>query len=172
MTRLILFYLVLSGSMGVSWAQRNLPPEQVLQNKAPDARMLFGADLLSAGADALRMGRYDDGIRLTLRGLEKGSISSRTRAAAHSNLCAAYAAKREPDIAIEHCTLSIEILDEDWHPWSNRAYAYWLKGMYPDAQRDLEAAIAINPDARQVFQIRGMLNEKVLRPNVESTDHQ
>lgn len=172
MKSLILFCLVLSGSIGVSWAQRSLDPVKPLANQAPDSRMLFGGSLLSLGAEELRSGNYEEGIRITLMGLEERGVPDAKRAAAHSNLCAAYAARKEPDVAIEHCTLSLDIDDANWHAWSNRSYAYWLKGMYSAATTDLEAAIAINPDARQVFQIRGMLNEATLRPRVEVEDHQ
>jgi tetratricopeptide (TPR) repeat protein len=172
MKPLMLFCLVLSSSTGTSWAQRTLDPAKVLANQAPESRTLFGGGLLPAGANELRMGNYDEGIKLTLMGLEERGISDKNKAAAHANLCAAYAAKQEPDVAIEHCTLSLEISGANWQAWSNRSYAYWLKGMYPAAMKDLEVAIAMNPDARQIFQIRGMLNEAVLLPRVEVQDHQ
>lgn len=172
MKHLMLFCFAVSSSVGVGWAQRTIGPDKTLANQAPESRTLFGSSLLSLGADELRLANYDEGIRLTLMGLEERGVPDAKRAAAHSNLCAAYAAKREPDVAIEHCTLSLEINDENWHAWSNRSYAYWLKKMYSAATTDLEAAVAINPDARQVAQIRGMLNEVTLMPRVEVQDHQ
>jgi hypothetical protein len=44
--------------------------------------------------------------------------------------------------------------------------------MYSEATFDLDAAAAINPDARQVEQLRGMINERGLRPRVIMEDHQ
>jgi len=174
MGRLILICLVIATSTDVGWAQRSHDPNEALMNRSPDSRMVFGAgaSLLAAGSEALRYGRYDDGIRLTLMGLEQPGVSDANRAAGLSNLCAAHAAKKEADVAIEYCTDSLEIDSGNWRAWSNRSYAYWLKEMYPDATKDLEAAMAINPNARQVFQIRGMLNEAGLRPRVIVEDHQ
>ena len=158
--------LILSISSGAAIAQ--------LEGRQPDSRIVLGGgnELLSAGAEAIRYGRYDDGIRLTLMGLERPGTTDTIRAAALSNLCAAHAGKNEPDQAIRYCGESIEINQRNWRAWSNRSYAYWLKGMYAEANVDLEAAMAINPGARQVFQIRGMLNEAGLRPNVIMEDHQ
>jgi len=147
---------------GSAWAQ----PERIVDN-----RTVLGADeYLSAGAEAIRAGRYDDGIRLTEIGLGR-SPRPGDRAAALSNLCAAHAAKGEPDRAIEHCTESIAINPRNWRAYSNRSYAYYLKGMYRDAREDLQAAIAINPEARQIAVIQGMINEEVLRPRVIMEDH-
>ena len=145
-----------------------------MQNRQANSSTVFGAgnELLAAGAEAIRYGRYDDGIRLTLMGLDRPGNSEHTRAAALSNLCAAHAGKNEPDQAIRYCGESIELNEHNWRAWSNRSYAYWLKGMYDEATVDLETAMGINPSARQIFQIRGMLNEAGLRPHVIMEDHQ
>ena len=145
-----------------------------LQNKTSDTRSVFGSinELLAAGADAIRFGRYDEGIQLTLLGLERRDTSDRNRAAGLSNLCAAFAAKNSPDDAINYCTQSIEINDTNWQAWSNRSYAYWLKAMYDLAASDLNRAMEINDQARQLSQIRGMLNESGLRPRIIMEDRQ
>ena len=147
---------------------------RALPSRQPNSSTVFGGgnELLNAGAEAIRYGRYDDGIRLTLMGLDRPGTSDHTRAAALSNLCAAHAGKNEPDQAIEYCGQSLELNEHNWRAWSNRSYAYWLKGMLDEATVDLEAAMAINPGARQIFQIRGMLNEAGLRPHVIMEDHQ
>ena len=46
--------------------------------------------LLTDGARAMEAGRFDEGVRLTLAGLELPSKPS-DAAAGHSNICAAYA---------------------------------------------------------------------------------
>jgi len=145
-----------------------------LENATPDNRTVIGGgnDLLAAGADAIRAGQYDEGIRLTNLGLERRENPAADRAAALSNLCAAYAAKRMPDRAIELCTESIAVSEHNWRAFSNRSYAYWLKGMYAEATVDLDAAAAISPNARQVEQIRAMINEAGLRPRVTLEEHQ
>ena len=58
-------------------------------------------------------------------------------------------------------------------PYS-RAYSgrVYLKGRYRLADADLKKAIAINPNARQMATIRGMLNERTLQPSVILEEHQ
>lgn len=155
-------------------AQPSAERMRTLENRQADNRTVVGSGnpLLSAGAEAIRFGRFDDGIRLTLLGLERELMSSTTRAAALSNLCAAHAGKNQPNEAIVYCTESISVHATNWRAFSNRSYAYWLKGMYENAEEDLEAAVAINPNSREVFVIRGMLNEAGLRPRIIMEDHQ
>jgi hypothetical protein len=60
---------------------------------------------------------------------------------------------------------------EELAAYSNRSYAFYLKGMYAQAHSDLEMAASTSPNARQVEQIRGMINERNLRPSVIMEDH-
>lgn len=161
MGRVFLSSLALSVFALSSWAQT-------------ENRTVLGQanEFLAAGAEAIRAGRYDDGIRLTVIGLQNYSSTPFERAAALANLCAAHAANGDPDDAIEHCNESIQLNGRNWRAYSNRSYAYYLKGMYSEATYDLEAAAAIAPDARQVQQIRGMINERSLRPRVTMEDRQ
>jgi tetratricopeptide (TPR) repeat protein len=153
------------GLANLCWAQ---DPQQT-----PDSRTVLGGgnEYLSAGADAIRAGSYEDGIRLTGLGLQRSS-SLGDRAAGLSNLCAAYAAKGDPDNAIRYCTESLALNGSNWRAFSNRAYAYLLKRMYTQASADLDAASEISPNARQVQQIRGMINERSLQPSVTVEEHQ
>lgn len=139
-----------------------------------DNRIVLGEGnpLLLAGAQALRFGEYDEGIRLTRLGLERAGTTDHDRAAGLSNLCAAHAAKHEPDTAIEYCNQSLALNAHNWHAYSNRSFAYWLKGMYSEATFDLDTAAALAPNARQVKQIRGLINEATLTPRVTTEDHQ
>jgi tetratricopeptide (TPR) repeat protein len=138
-----------------------------------DNRSIIGAgnEFLSAGSFAIRMGQYDEGIRLTNLGLTRYQPSPSDRASALSNLCAAHAAKNEPDIAIPICEESLRLDSHNWRAYSNRAYAYFLKGMLSQATFDLESAAEIQPEAKQVLQLRGMINEVGLRPRVIMEDH-
>lgn len=147
---------------GTVWAQ------------AADNRSIIGAgnEFLSAGSFAIRIGQYDEGIRLTLLGLTRYQPNREDRAAALSNLCAAHAAKGEPDIAIPFCDESIDMNARNWRAYSNLSYAYFLKGMLTEATDSLMLAADISPDAKQVVQIRGMINEVGLRPRVIMEDHQ
>lgn len=154
----------------ICWAQQPQPNSE-LQSQ-PDSRTVLGGnnEYLSAGADAIRGGSYEDGIRLTALGLNR-TATPRDRAAGLSNLCAAHAAKGEPDLAIRYCSESLTLNEANWRAYSNRSYAYYLKGQYAQAVEDLEAAAAISPNARQVLQIRGMINERSLQPSVTMEEH-
>jgi tetratricopeptide (TPR) repeat protein len=156
--------------LGPALGQRSEVPE--LTQQQPDSRTVLGVDneYLAAGAEAIRIKEYDEGIRLTKLGLERPA-SPRDRAAALSNLCAAHAAKNEPDIAVGYCTESLAINDQNWRAYSNRAYAYYLKRMFAEADVDLDMALSLNPSAKQMPQIRGMMNERRLRGRVTMEEH-
>jgi tetratricopeptide (TPR) repeat protein len=161
MSRSLLIGLLWLVAPSVGWVQ-------------PDSRTILGAgnEFLSAGSFAIRVGQYDEGIRLTELGLKRYHPSIADRSAAYSNLCAAWAAKGEPDTAIPLCDESLELSSNNWRAYNNRSYAYYLKGMYAEATFDLDSAAAINPKARQVSQLRGMINERGLEPRVIMEDHQ
>jgi tetratricopeptide (TPR) repeat protein len=156
--------------LGPALGQRPGVPE--LTQNQPDSRTVIGVanEYLAAGAEAIRVKQYDEGIRLTKLGLDRPA-SPRDRSAALSNLCAAHAAKNEPDLAIGYCTESLGINDANWRAYSNRAYAYYLKRMFDEADSDLDVALSINPSAKQMPQIRGMMNERRLRGRVTTEDH-
>ena len=171
MTRLLILGFSAYLAVSSSWGQ---PPDvPKLTQKQADSRTVIGVgnEYLSAGAEAIRARQYDDGIRLTELGLQRAA-SPQDKAAGLSNLCAAHAARGEPDRAITRCTESIAINDGNWRAYSNRSYAYYLKGLYAQADSDLALAIGINPIARQVAQLRGMINERTLRPSVTMEEHQ
>jgi tetratricopeptide (TPR) repeat protein len=136
-----------------------------------ESRLVIGTnEYLAEGAEQIRMRQYDEGIRLTSLGLAQAA-SVNERAAALSNLCAAYAAKGNADQAIDYCTQSIALREDNWRAYSNRSYAYYLKGLYHEAHADLEIAASINPAAPTIDKIRGMINEKNLRPSITMEDH-
>lgn len=150
---------------GLSHAQTGESP--------PGSRTVFGDgnSLLAAGANAILFGKYDEGIRLTRLGLRKSGTPPLERAAALSNLCAALAAKRQPDQAIQYCNKALTLDSRNWRAYSNRSYAYWLKGMYSQAVFDVDAAAALAPNAAPVRKIREMINESRLKPHVVVEEH-
>jgi tetratricopeptide (TPR) repeat protein len=151
-------------------SERRSVPDSMLSG----SRTVIGTDnsFLSLGSQAMLAGRWEEGIRFTLLGLEKAGMNDRMRSGGLSNLCAGYAALNDSTQAIDYCTQSIELNEQNWRAWSNRSYAYWLKGQYELAGADLERATSINDRARQLFRIRGMLNEAGLKPRVVMEDRQ
>jgi tetratricopeptide (TPR) repeat protein len=170
MVRILLCGFTSCLTVGAALGQSGV--REITQEQA-DSRTVLGVanEYLAAGAEAIRSGQYDDGIRLTKLGLNRPA-SPRDRAAALSNLCAAHAAKNEPDTAIGYCTESLVINDANWRAYSNRAYAFYLKRQFDQADADLDIALSINPNARQMPQIRGMMNERRLRGRVTKEEHQ
>jgi tetratricopeptide (TPR) repeat protein len=135
-------------------------------------RMTLGAnEYLVAGSEMILAGQFDEGLRLTLIGLERAGLGVRDRAAGLGNLCAGYVSKNEPDKAIPYCDRSLELDDRNWRVYTTRARAYYVKGMFAEAARDNDAAAAINPDSAHVKELRGKLNEQLLRPQVILEDH-
>lgn len=161
----VLSGLAMLAVASIGWAQ---------EKQEPDNRIVFGPrnEYLARGAEAIRAGLYDEGVLLTKRGLDLPGNTAADRAAGLSNLCGAYAAMNLPDTAIVHCTEALAINDHTWQAFSNRSYAYWIKGMYAQAESDLKAAAELSPNARQIAQIRGMINESGLRPLITVEDLQ
>lgn len=111
---------------------------------------------LSAGADALRSGDAELGIRLTQRGLAVAG-SAHERQVGLSNLCAGYVMVENYTTALDYCDAALAENDRNWRALSNRAFAYLKVGRYDDAQVDIDRALSIAPNARVVKIVRGML---------------
>jgi tetratricopeptide (TPR) repeat protein len=111
---------------------------------------------LYEGANALVAGDAEEGVRLTLAGLNF-ERSGRTRLAGLSNLCAGYIMLEQIETALPYCDQVIEEGDNHWRAFSNRAYAYLLLKRYDEADADLKKAEAIADNARNVKTVRAML---------------
>ena len=108
---------------------------------------VIGADPnLSAGADALKLRNYDEGIRLTLEGL-RSSVQPSDRVGAFSNLCAGYVGIEDFESALSYCNRALSIDDGSWRAYNNRSLVHLGLGDVDMAQRDLEKGLEINPDA-------------------------
>ena len=70
--------------------------------------------------------------------LESGT-SSRNKAAAQINLCAALANQSDPE-AGEACDLAVAMNDERWEAFTNRGAAAWLAGETAAASEDFARA--------------------------------
>lgn len=129
------------------------------------AQSVFGADPnLSEGAMALRLGDYDEGIRLTLAGLRSPTgraHSVKTRSAAHSNLCAGYLMASQLQNAREHCNEALRIMRNNWRAYSNRAVLFVLTGQLKRAAEDLERGKRINPGSRRLVEVEELLAARV-----------
>ena len=122
---------------------------------------------LKYGADALLAGDADEGVRLTLLGLNFAQ-GVRERQTAKSNLCAGYLMLREYDTALAYCNEVLGENDEHWRAHSNRALIYVKIGRFEDAERDLEKGEAISPSSRKLKAVRRMLLDATspVSPNI------
>jgi tetratricopeptide (TPR) repeat protein len=111
---------------------------------------------LYQGANALLAGDAEEGVRLTLLGLQH-EPSTRNRQTAMSNLCAGYIMLEQLDTALSYCDQVIESNDRHWRAHSNRALAYVMLGRYAEAEQDLQKAEALTLNARTVKIVRSML---------------
>jgi len=100
--------------------------------------------LFAEGATALRTGRAEEALRLTLEGL-KAPNTTKDAAAGHANACAAYALLERWEEALFHCNTSLGLDDTNWRTYNNRAAVYAGTRHYDLALRDLEAGLRIAP---------------------------
>ena len=165
MARAQLIGLIVSLAAGAIGAQSTNRSERA------ESRTVLGTDdYLAQGAEQIRMRQYDEGIRLTASGSCKPPPT--TSAPPRCRTCALRMRPKATRIkAIDYCTQSIAIREDNWRAYSNRSYAYYLKGQYREAHQDLDVAASINPDAPTIEKIRGLINEKSLRATVTMEDH-
>jgi tetratricopeptide (TPR) repeat protein len=134
--RLALFALTLAASAGAV----EDAAQSVTVLGAPNQR-------LADGSAALEMGRFEEGIRLSLAGL-KVSNTRRDEAAGHSNVCAGYAALKRWHEALPHCNRSLELDRENWRAFNNRAAVYVGLKLYDFAMTDVNAGLELAPKSR------------------------
>ena len=122
---------------------------------------------LADGAAALRVGNAEDGVRLTERGL-MSATSRRDRVAGYSNLCAGLAMLERFDEALQACNRALELDDDHWRSYSNRALVYLKQERYPEAERDISAGERLNPNASTLKTLRAMYRDAVdpVSPNI------
>ncbi|MDH3756761.1 MAG: hypothetical protein OEV10_11570 [Gammaproteobacteria bacterium] len=115
---------------------------------------------LADGAAALRVGDAEEGVRLTQRGLSTAN-SQRDRVAGYSNLCAGLVMLDRLDEALEACSRALELDDQHWRSYSNRALVYLKQERYAEAEQDISTGEELNPNARTLKTIRAMLRDAV-----------
>jgi tetratricopeptide (TPR) repeat protein len=114
--------------------------------------------LLADGSAALERGRYEDGIRLTLAGLEQPA-SGHDQAAAHSNLCAGYAALKRWNEALAHCNQALELDRHNWRTYNNRAAVFVGLKQFDLAMTDVNSGLEIAPDSPTLHKSREVVRQ-------------
>ena len=115
---------------------------------------------LADGADALIAGDGEDGVRLTLRGLQfaQGAHEKKT---AHANLCAGYVMIDKSLTALEHCNWVLERDPYHWRTYNNRALAYLRLGHYEDSEADIARGQELQPRSNKLKIAKGMLLDEM-----------
>ena len=123
---------------------------------------------LADGAHALIAGDSEEGIRLTLRGLELAQ-GERERKIGHANLCAGYVLIYKPLTALQHCNWVLERDPEHWRTYNNRALAYLQLERFEASQADIARGQELKPNSSKLKIAKGMLLDKTdpVTPNVE-----
>lgn len=126
---------------------------------------------LSRGAQALLAGRHDEGIRLTLRGLDD-AISKREKEVALSNLCAGYTNKGDFQSALKYCNRLLEQNDQVWQAHNSKALIYIYTGQLEKAEESLRLGEAIRPDAPTMKTARKLYEDAMnpVAPVIEVDD--
>ncbi len=147
MSRLAAFAYTVIAAMSIlpaSWAEES---KVVIGPRNPD---------LTEGAQELLAGNAEDGVELTLRGLAVAQ-GKREKEAALSNLCAGYIMIDDLDSALMYCNMLLTANDRHWRGLNNRALIYVMRENYKNAEQDLLIAQDINPNARTLKVVKGML---------------
>jgi tetratricopeptide (TPR) repeat protein len=128
---------------------------------------------LADGAQALLAGDAEEGVRLTLRGLEI-AVGEREHEAALSNLCAGYILLAQYQTALRYCDMLLARNDKNWRGYNNRAVVYIKLQQYDKAEQDLERGEALRPGAHTLKVARAMYLDAVapVAPEIEVDDRQ
>ena len=123
---------------------------------------------LSDGADALVAGDGEEGVRLTVRGLELAQ-GLRERKIGHANLCAGYVMIGEPGKALAHCNWVLERDPNHWRTYNNRALVYLQLERFEESEADIARGQALRPGSRHLKIAKGLLLDETdpVTPSVE-----
>lgn len=135
-----------------------------------EAKTVIGPDniYLADGADALVAGNGEDGVRLTLIGLQRAQ-GTRQEKIGHSNLCAGYLLLNQPETALEHCNWVLELDPTHWRTYNNRALVYMRLERFDEAEQDIQKGQAIRPGSEKLKAVKGMYLDETqpVTPNIE-----
>ena len=124
---------------------------------------------LSAGEYALCTGRYDEGVALTLEGINSIK-TSRDQASAFNNLCAGYVGTRQYTEALEACDKALVADDRSWRIYNNRALALLGNGRIEAARDELKKGFEINPDSPTLARVAEMIDAQAASQLIAKID--
>ena len=127
-------------------------------SRAEESKVVIGPRNpdLTEGAQELLAGNAVEGVQLTLRGLEVAQ-GKREKEAALSNLCAGFIMIDKLEPALMYCNMLLSSNDHHWRGYNNRALIYVMQKEYKKAEEDLVIGQELNPNARTLKVVKGML---------------
>ena len=123
------------------------------------------------GARALLAGRNEEGIRLTLKGLQAAN-GKKEEENALSNLCAGYTNLGDYDTALKYCDILLQRNDKLWRAYNSKALIYIYTKQYEKAEQELIKGEAINAGARTMKIARALYLDATnpVAPEIEVDD--
>ncbi|MCP4302885.1 MAG: hypothetical protein GY783_20060 [Gammaproteobacteria bacterium] len=123
------------------------------------------------GANALMAGDGEEGVRLTVQGLELAQ-GAREERIGHSNLCAGFLMIDQPETALVHCNWVLERNARHWRTYNNRALVYMRLERYEDAEEDIRRGQELRPNSKNLKIVKGMYLDETqpVTPRVEADD--
>jgi tetratricopeptide (TPR) repeat protein len=112
------------------------------------------------GANALLAGDPEEGVPLTLKGLQVAH-GLREQKIAHSNLCAGFLMLGQAETALEHCNWVLEIDPYNWRTYNNRALVYLQLKRYEESEADIKRGQELNPRSEKLKEVKGLYLDEV-----------
>jgi tetratricopeptide (TPR) repeat protein len=112
------------------------------------------------GANALMAGDAEEGVTLTLRGLEVAH-GLREKKIAHSNLCAGFLLLGQEETALQHCDWVLERDPYHWRSYNNRALVYLRLQRFEESEADIRKGQELNPRSEKLKEVKGMYLDEV-----------
>lgn len=168
MSSRIFFLMCILSSASICWGQS----AERIMGEANNTTVIGPRNLpLDEGARALMAGDDQDGVELTLRGLEIAQ-GRREHEAALSNLCAGYVKLGQYQEALKYCNLLLARNDKNWRGYNNRAVVYIQTKQWEKADQDLSKGESLNPGASTMKVARSMYMDAVhpVREEIEIDD--
>lgn len=161
---LIVLYLFGIATLSPSLAEQSAQSKTVIGPTNPD---------LANGAQALRLGKGEEGVRLTRLGLA-AAHGRRERQAALANLCAGYVLLEQFDTALTYCNIAIDENERNWRAYNNRALAYVKLKRFEEAEADIVRGQELQPNAWTLKVVKAMLLDETqpVAPNIVIDDRQ
>lgn len=135
-----------------------------------ESKTVLGPDNINLydGANALKAGNGEDGVRLTLLGLQM-AIGPREEKIGHANLCAGLLLVNQPEDALVHCNWVIERDAMHWRTYNNRALVYLRLKRFDEAEKDIQQGQALQPGSENLKIVKGMYLDETqpVTPKIE-----